>query len=172
MSHEPPDDHPIAEPGSLEEQLVAYLDGELDEGQTARVEQRLAADPKVRESLLRLDRTWSLLERLDRVRLDDRFTRTTLEMVAVAAEEDVRRWEQEVPRQRRRRWLVGGMGLLAASVAGFLMVALFQPDPDESLLQDLPVLEDLDELRQIDDIKFLQLLYEEGLFAKDAADEA
>jgi anti-sigma factor RsiW len=172
MPHEQPDDRPIAAPGSLEEQLVAYLDGELDEGQTAHVEQLLAADPKVRESLLRLDRAWSLLERLDRVRLDDRFTRSTLEMVAVAAEEDVRRWEREVPRQRWRRWLVGGMGLLAASVAGFAMVGLFRPDPDKSLLQDLPVLEDLDELRQVDDITFLQLLYEEGLFAKDAADEA
>jgi len=172
MSHEQPDNDPIAEPGPLDEQLVAYLDGELDEEENARIEHLLAADPSVRESLVRLDRTWSLLERLDRMRLDDRFTRTTLEMVAVAAEEDVRQWEREVPRRRRRRWLLGGIGLLGASVAGFLMVAVLRPDPDESLLQDLPVLEDLDELRQIDDIRFLQLLYEEGLFAKDAADEA
>ncbi len=172
MPHQQPDDRPIAEPGALEEQLVAYLDGELDEQQTARIEQLLAADPKVRESLLRLDRAWSLLERLDQVRLDDRFTRSTLEMVAVAAEDEVRRWERELPRQQRRRWLARGVGLLAASAAGFAMVALVRPDPDKSLLQDLPVLEDLDELRQVDDIKFLQLLYEEGLFAKDAADEA
>jgi len=172
MSHEQPEYDPLAEPGPLEEQLVAYLDGELDEQGIAQIEHLLATDPKVRETLLRLDRAWSLLDRLDRMRLDEQFTRTTVEMVTVAAEEDVRQWEREVPRRRRRRWLVGGMGLLGATVAGFLMVAVLRPDPDESLLQDLPVLEDLDELRQIDDIKFLQLLYEEGLFAKDAADEA
>ncbi len=159
-------------PAALEEQLVAYLDGELDAAETARVEHLLANDAKVREALMRLDRAWSLLDELDRTRLDESFTRTTLEMVAVAAEADVRQFEAELPRQRSRQWLLGGASVIAAALAGFLAILALRPNPNDQLLQDLPVLEDLDELRQIEDLEFLRAMYEEGLFAKDTANDA
>lgn len=172
MSHEQRDFGRSSSAGSLEEQLVAYLDGELSSEETARIEKLLADDPDARAILVRLERTWAMLDQLERSSADEKFTRTTLEMIAVAAEEDLAQWQASAPRRRVRRWMLGGGGLLAAALAGFLAVAMFRPDPNRQLLENLPVFEDLDELTKVDDIEFLRLLYDEGLFAKEQGDDA
>lgn len=176
MSHDPanadPPADPTADPAALEELLVAYLDEELDDDQTGRVEALLAADPRVRETLKRLEQTWDLLDELDRSALDETFTRTTLEMVAVAAADDVLKQEEEAPRRRRRRWLIGSACVLTAGLAGSLAVGLFRSNPNDQLLRDLPVLENLDEYDKIDDVEFLRMLYREELFAKEAPDDS
>jgi hypothetical protein len=155
---------PTKTESSLEEQLVAYLDGELDAESVRRIEERLGSEPEVREALNRLEQTWDVLDELGSTPVGDGFTRTTLEMVAVAAQEDVEHAKVEVPlRRRRRRWLLGA-GILATVAAGFFTVYSVLPNPARQLLQDLPVLENLDEYRQIDDIKFLRLMKEKGLF--------
>jgi anti-sigma factor RsiW len=168
MSEEPVNPDAGARESPVEEELVAYLDGELDDSASRRIEQLLATDPNVRCDLQRLDRTWHLLDQLDRVTPDEDFTRTTLEMVAVAAEDDVRQKRAELPRRRHRRWLIGGAGLLAAAAAGFFCVALLRPNPNQRLLEDLPVLQNLDPYRQVDNIEFLRLLDREGLFTQEA----
>jgi len=153
---------------ALEEQLVAYLDGELDPEDGRRIEELLAADPKVRRSLQRLDRTWELLDELDTAPVGEKFTQSTLEMVTLAAAEEAEQRRAAAPRHRRRRWMIAGGGLLGAGLAGFLAVALVTPDPNRQLLRDLPVLQNLDQYRQIDDIEFLRVLDREGLFAEDS----
>jgi hypothetical protein len=92
-------------------------------------------------------------------------------MVALQEEAELSRRRAQAPRRRVRRWVIGGVGLLAAVLAGFLAVAVFWPEPDRQFLRDLPLLEDYDELNQIDDVDFLQTLYDQGFFVKDAPDE-
>jgi len=169
MSHEPDHPDPTADQGSLEEQLVAYLDGELDDQSNRRVEELLATDPRARDTLERLEGTWDLLDSLDRVHVDEVFTKSTLEMVAVAASDDVEQEQAEAPRRRRRWWLAVGAGMLAACAVGFLVVWLLRPNPNDQLLEDLPVLERLDQYRQIDNVEFLELLLanQEELFPED-----
>ena len=151
----------IDDAAPLDEEFVAYLDGELDAESCRRIEALLASDPAVRRRLQSLERTWDLLDELDAAPLGEPFTQTTLEMVAVAARQEVEQSRAEAPR-RRRRWLLAvGAGLLAAAAAGFLAVALH--DPDRQLLQDLPLLENLDEYRQIGSIEFLHRLRDEKL---------
>jgi hypothetical protein len=148
----------------LDEQLVAYLDGELDAESGRRIEALLASDPDVRRRLQSLERTWDLLDELDAAPVGEPFTQTTLEMVAVAAHEDVERSRAEAPLRRRRwLWTIGG-SLLAAVAVGFLAVAVLWPDPNRQLLQDLPVLENFDEYRQVESIEFLHELRKKGLF--------
>jgi hypothetical protein len=60
--------------------------------------------------------------------------------------------------------LRAGLILLAALAGGFFTVVRLAPDPNRQLLEDLPVLENLDEYRQVDDIEFLRLLRAAGLF--------
>jgi hypothetical protein len=61
--------------------------------------------------------------------------------------------------------------MAAALVFGFALGSQIWSDPNESLVRDLPVLENLDLYYQADDIKFLRLLEQEGAF-RDADDEA
>ncbi|MGA2797947.1 MAG: hypothetical protein ABSE63_10230 [Thermoguttaceae bacterium] len=161
---------PINAESSLEEQLVAYLDGELDGESCRRIEELLAVDPEVRRKLHWLEQTWEALDELDTAPVGEDFTRSTMEMVALAAEEDVRKSLEEAPRRRRRLWFFCGVGMLAAGLAGFMAFTLIASNPNKELnkelVQNLPILEKLDEYQQIQDIKFLRMLEESGLFPK------
>ena len=167
MNDNPPNDV-INGAAPLDEELVAYLDGELDAEGARRIEALLASDPAVRHRLQSLERTWDLLDELDAAPLGEPFTQTTLEMVAIAARQEIEQSRAEAPR-RRRRWLLAvGASLLAAAAAGFAVVAMH--DPDRQLLTDLPLLENLDEYRQVGSIEFLHRLRDEKLFVKGAAE--
>ncbi len=155
---------------TLEEQLVAYLDGELDAEDARRIEERLAFEPGVRETLQRLERTWECLDVLDAPPVDDRFTRSTLEMVAVDAEKQLQQLADEAPRRRRRRRLAILGGLVAAAALGFGGVMALAPNPNQQLIEDLPVLENLDEYRQADNLQFLMQLRDADLFGEEQHD--
>jgi len=172
MSSDPPPLNPIEEEPSLEQELVAYLDHELDEETSRRIEQLLATDPKVRGTLQQLERAWDALDELHRVEVDEHFTQSTLEMVAVEASGELETVRQGTTRRRAKRWLLGTTGLLAAGLAGFFTALWLWPDPKEQLFDDLPVIENLDQYRQIDDIEFLRLLRDEKLFPKEDGDGA
>jgi ferric-dicitrate binding protein FerR (iron transport regulator) len=143
MATELPPTNPDAAPATLEEQLVAYLDGELDVAESRRIEQLLATDPQVRQKLQALERTWELLDRLQSRAL--------------------------LPVRRRRHWLLAVGGAMVAALLGFLAVTLLRPQPNKRLLQDLPVLEHLEEYRQVESLKFLQTLSRDGAFDHDRA---
>jgi hypothetical protein len=151
----------------LDEQLVAYLDGELDAEEARRIEELLATDANVRRRLQELERTWNLLDDLDMAPASGQFVQTTLEMVAVAASQDVEQSLAEAPRRRRRRFFIVLGSFLAAGVVGFLAVAAFWPDPDRQLVEQLPVLENLEQYHPVGDIKYLHMLRGAGLFLQD-----
>jgi anti-sigma factor RsiW len=148
----------------LAEELVAYLDGELDAESSRRVEQRLARDPAVLKELNRLERAWQMLERLPRAEVSETFTQTTVEMVAVKAAKDL---QAERARQPLRRWknlLAAATIAVIAAGLGFMVSRLQWPDPNDQLARDLPILENLEQYRQVEDIEFLRSLHESGLF--------
>ncbi len=151
----------------ITEELSAYLDGELDADARRRVEERLARDPLYHRELQRLERAWGLLDRLDHAAVSESFTKTTIEMVAVAAAADLEEEQKILPRRRRRQWAVFGGVTLAASLAGFALGKAVWPNPNDPLLQDLPVIENVDLYRQADSIEFLRLLDTEGIFAEE-----
>jgi len=162
---------PAGEPTSLDEQLVAYLDGELDEETARRVETLVADDPALGERLKQLGQAWELLDQLDRPEMEGTFTETTLELVALQAEAEAQQQQAREPRLRRRRRALVGGSLLAAGLAGFLGVALLRPNPNRGLVEDLPVVENVEEYLQVlgDDgvdrsIDFLRRLDRERLF--------
>ncbi len=156
----------------LHEELTSYLDGELDADSVRRVEARLAQDSAYRAELQRLQRAWDLLDRLPRSSVPESFTQTTMEMVAVAAAQEAEAVQSALPRRQRRRRLAGAIGLLAALVAGFAIGHSLWPNPNEQLLEDLPVLQKFELYYQADNLEFLQLLDREGVFAEGEDDHA
>jgi anti-sigma factor RsiW len=156
----------------LHDELTAYLDGELDAESVRRVEQRLARDAAYHAELRRLERAWNLLDRLPRAAVDERFAKTTIEMIAVAASHDAEAVQNNWPRRRRRQRLWGALGLVLAVVAGFGIGHLLWPNPNEQLIEDLPVLQNLELYYQADNIEFLRLLDSENLFSDGETDHA
>lgn len=169
MSYEPNSSTDRNDALLFEEQLVAYLDGELDQQAAREIEARLATDPDAQQTLRRLERTWEMLDTLGRAETGDAFTRSTMEAVAVAAEQEVQQQREELPLKQRRQWLLGVCAMLGAAMLGYLATALLWPNPNSALLRDLPVLERVDQYQEVGPFQFLDSLYQEGLFPNDDA---
>src|SRR5690606_17784140 len=91
------------------EELVAYLDGELEAAEQAQVERRLADDAAYRQKLAQLQKAWDLLDILQKSEPDAEFTRSTVEMVAVQQGQEADQLQARAER-RRLGWWVGGGG--------------------------------------------------------------
>ena len=161
--------HPSISPDH--EFLVAYLDGELSPELSLQVERRLSQEQDFRKLLRELQSTWDLLDELPQPTLDDGFTRTTVEMVAVRLAEDVDRETSSMLKRRIQRRCLMVVGTMASLLVGFWATRQFQSRRDRELLQDLPVIERIDMYTQIDDVTFLRQLAEADLF-EDATEEA
>jgi anti-sigma factor RsiW len=155
---------------SLQEELTAYLDGELTSDDRRRVEARLARDPEYRAELQRMQRAWDMLDKLPRATVDDSFARTTIEMVAVAAVDEARTQALVIPRKRRTRAVVGALSVGVAVLFGFMLGVKAWPQKNRQLLEDLPVIENLDQYRQADSIEFLRKLEASKLFDEEETD--
>lgn len=150
--------------GETNEQLVAYLDGELSPEQAAEVERRLANDPEYRGRLEALRRTWQLLDDLPRTQSSPELTRSTVTMVA-----------QTVSQRRRRDavwrpWAFGAVTVLAVSLLSFWTASRRLNADDERFLRDLPVIQNVDIYRHVEDVEFLRQLIDDGLIVDDPVD--
>lgn len=164
-------DEPIlTEAQRVQEELVAYLDGELDADASDRIERRLAEDPAYRQQLNDLQAAWDLLDQLPRAHVTESFTQSTVEMVAVKAQDEAQHLAKSVD-QRRRLGLVAlaASGLLAA-VAGYRLVGQRLDLPNQELARDLPLIENVDIYRVAENVEFLRTLEESGLFEEEQTD--
>ncbi len=150
-----------------EDDLSAYLDGELDPAARQALEARLARDPALRAELQRLERAWGMLDGLPTATVEKSFSRSTMAMVAVAASQELTERQSLLPRQRRMWKLAALVGLLAAVLGGVLVGRWAWPNPNRQLLHDLPLLEELDLYRHADGIEFLRELDSRQLFPDD-----
>lgn len=154
------------------EELVAYLDGELNETEAQEVEGRLNTDPTARRERESLQKAWDLLDHLPRVEPAPDFASRTLQSVEIHA--------STARLQRRRefwaRWwprVVGlswAAGLLLCFLGGFFAYrALRSSDPtDYELARDLRVLENKRLYELVDTLEFLQQLDTPDLFGEEA----
>lgn len=169
MSDASPQNSPVDQ---LDEELVAYLDGELESQAAQRLENLLATDERARQRLNQLAVSWDLLDQLPRATVDDLFTRSTVEMVAVAAEDEIAQTSSTAPARNRRRWLAGGVAALLAAAVGFVAIGLVMPDHNDPLLRNLPVVVNLDLYRSVGDVELLKKLEASNLFPAVEVDSA
>ena len=175
-SPDPPIDQP---PAPDEHNLVAYLDGELDDDAAMQVEQQLATQPEVRQNVDRLARTWDLLDLLPSHKASAAFTEKTLtqiqaKVVSGASPDDggdvatIAETAVVPERQRLRRefWqrcglrACGFFGLLLAASAGFKTTYDRGNSETDALLRDYPLIQRLDEYREAGDARFLKALHD------------
>lgn len=126
-------------------QLTAYLDGELAGVEFANVEERLATDDKYRDLMQQLQRTWDFLDVLPLASANSSFTQSTMKL----AISDARKL---AVRNSRSFWTwparILALVLIPAIASGgtFLASRYIQDRPTKQLIQNLPVINNLDVL--------------------------
>ena len=159
------------------ENLVAYLDGELDAQAARGLEARLNLDAEARAEAEALRRTWEMLDYLPRPEPTATFSSRTLQRVAapekLATKSSRRAWR---PWALRAGWAAA---LLVAGTLGFAGVSWFsarkptpaEPAPridvDPVLARDLRLLENQRLYELVGDIRFLRELDDPELFGDD-----
>ncbi|HEX4413358.1 MAG TPA: zf-HC2 domain-containing protein, partial [Lacipirellulaceae bacterium] len=140
------------------EQLVAYLDGELSPEECRAVEERLAADEGFRQQLRDLDTAWEALGALPPATVDDSFARTTIELACVQAEKDLSQRNSLVVAEThsKRRWWIAGA--VTAAILGFIFVQALAAHRNNGLLVDLPVIQEANVLSRVENVSFLRQL--------------
>jgi anti-sigma factor RsiW len=160
----------LAETTPIDEEIVAYLDGELDSETEARVVRRLSDDAAYRSRLGQLQQAWDLLDNLRGTEADDEFTASTVAMVAVQAEQESKSQQVRIVRQRSLAWLALVAVVLLSVASGYAVLYRRLTRDDRNLVRDLDVIERVDEYRSIDDVGFLKSLASENLFAVEVDD--
>lgn len=150
--------------------LVAYLDGELDETAASALEAKLNLDPRVRAEANQLKRTWDLLDFLPKAEPSVDFTHRTLERVIAGSRPVSTRLRLPA------RWLPSPLALtwaaaiLVAAVVGFgggtklprqqtaIPIPEAQGEVSEEWVRDLRVMQNRRLYEQVDNFQFLQKL--------------
>jgi hypothetical protein len=136
--------------------LVAYLDGELEEDDAREIEQVLAASDVARHEIEMLGRTWELLDTLPRESASAEFTARTLATIQVGETPGLKTWQ---PHVRRGMLVLGWVTTLAAAVVvGFTIGFRWTPRQDDAIVRDLPIVDNLDAYRDAGSVEFLERL--------------
>lgn len=158
-----------------QENLIAYLDGELTDEAAASVEKTLAEEVFARQEVEKLTRTWELLELLPEGRASNGFTEKTLTAIQTRIKASPKADEAEteddvIPGRARERVVrigrrtVGFFVLMFVAAVGFNSTFQKGAEPLDELLKELPLVERLDEYQEAGDTEFLKTLHESGLF--------
>ena len=134
-------------------ELVAYLDGELNEEASNRLERQLAENPPLRGYAETLDRTWQLLDTLGEATASGEFTQKTLASLSAISHEEFADqmpsskrgtdWVRKIPATRILLWTLAGF---LGSSAGLLLGRSSQSPKADS--EDVQLLQQLDLLLQ------------------------
>ena len=139
-------------------ELVAYLDGELDEASCERLEAQLLEDEALQKKLNELSKVWDMLDSLPNVPAAEDFTKSTMEMAVVST-------KRQITGTSGKRLLSLRILLLCAAVLlGFFASRWMQQDNDRVLVEDFEVIKNLDLYRVGGSVEFLEELDVQGLF--------
>lgn len=103
-----------------------------------------------------LSDVWVLLDELPRVAASAALTATTIEMAAVAVDGGHGGHSTGRPGGAARAWLLPAAVVTAALVGGAVAGRLTAPDPDRTLIGNLPLVRHLDLLREAGSVTFLE----------------
>lgn len=175
-----PEDEPAD--GQTEE-LVAFLDGELDSKAADSVATRISLDPNLRAEAESLQRAWDILDILPRPQPSATFTTRTLTLAIPGSISAGSGPAIAVPNQSSPTipiaaqsssvgfWMVSLLVLFTAAGMGYFAHRELAPAPKhvslEPVLEDHSLMKNLRLYRYVDDIDYLKRLDSAELFADD-----
>ena len=152
------------------ETLTAYLDGELDDAANEALEARLGKDAKLRAELETMQKTWGMLDFLPKAEPSPDFTNRTIDRLTLAGQST-----QFHGPSLFRRIATWTLACSLAAVVGIGSTAAVRHytvrpiDPNESLVQDLRLLERLKAYENVDDLDEMRALEQPDLFGEEGS---
>ena len=153
------------------ELLVAYLDGELDAENVRQVENRLSIEPDLREKMTSLEQTWNLLDELETVPANKEIVRSTMEVVTLTIEKELSENEQQLERYRWLDLAVLAAILLMFGIIGFQLSLLAGIQGKKQLINDIPIIENMNKYKEIGSFDFLKALSDQQVFDPPSEDD-
>jgi tellurite resistance protein len=146
--------------------LMTYLDGELSQAERQNVEERLAKEPGLRESLAHLEESWKNLDLLERENIDNEFVEATLETVVFSTEQSIEQLRIQTKHWLTRKTVLAGVLLVVIFCFAFLFGERLAPNNHFLLHVATPIINRLDMYLAIvdDDPELIRLLAERRLF--------
>lgn len=143
----------------IRDDFVAYLDGELDDEATRKIEAVIAQSEVARGDMEALAQTYELLDTLERAEASDDFATRTMATIRV---------DELRPDPRDSGWYratrqggaiaVWAAALIGAAAVGYLTTSRWVRTPADELVEKLPLIEQLDLYTEVGNIEFLQRL--------------
>jgi len=149
------------------EQLVSYLDNELDDAQMQALEERMRRDMPLRRQAEVLDRTWGMLDVLEPVSASEHFSMQTMQTVratslrtsAKRTGRPIRALIAKLARSRALAWFGLGIG---GTLLGLLIARMAAPEPESAravrILRELEMLNRYPEYSAVRDLESLRQL--------------
>ncbi len=167
MSSSQPTDDAI---DPIDEQLMALLDGDLEEADRLKLEKRLIEEPSLRKRLRELQRSWEMLNDLPHKTVDHRFASTTVEVVVKRATQELEALPLATNAGKRGR-LTLAIAALTAFAIGIVAILVMRQLEYRGQLHDLAVAEHMDGLLRAGeaDYEFLRALAKDERWQKHIA---
>ncbi len=156
---------PDAELDPIDEEIVAYLDDELDPESRAAFERRLDDDPELRARVDAERDAWNALSLLDVEAPNENLPDVVVERLDDETQTELRELSASLRRRRALRVLWFGSVALFLAALGFGVCSFFFPDVQTRRERDFRVVERLAQLEIVDDFAYLTALDASGLFA-------
>ncbi|MEZ6139579.1 MAG: hypothetical protein R3B84_03315 [Zavarzinella sp.] len=163
------------------EQLIAFLDQELEDDEAEQIAAQLSIDPKLRAEAETHQRTWDILDFLPRAKPSESFTQNTVSMIIPVGASSSATNQQTLPATGISPTRNGGMlfpilCVLVCLIAGVgsyqLRNRLFptqnnQVDSNQMMVDHLSLLQNMRLYREVDSLEFIQELSKPELFGTD-----
>ena len=155
-----------------DEELVAYLDGELDPREAATMATRIGLDPKLRAKADALQRAWDILDVLPKPQPSPTFVaHTVTQILPIRGPVAATMAALPVARTGRRFWIAAVVAVAAAGPVGYFIHRALAPahgnTDDEAIARDRDLLTNLRLYRNVDDLDFVKKLDAPDLFGED-----
>jgi hypothetical protein len=151
--------------------LIAYLDGELDSQNVRRMEDRLSQEPELREKMTVLEQTWNLLDSLETVPVDKELVRSTMEVVTLTIEKELHEGKKNFEQRKISDFLITLVIVMLCGVIGYQLMSLHRLYVDRQILDDIPIIQQMNTYKEIGNFDFLRELAKERIFDTPSNDQ-
>ncbi|AMV39531.1 anti-sigma factor family protein [Planctomyces sp. SH-PL62] len=139
--------------------LVAYIDGELNEAESRALSTKLTHSPTARREVDLLKKTWEVLDHLPRPHVNEEFHERTLSYVRqVEIGAGARLAPLAGAASTALKWAACALMVVACGSGGYVVARHLWPDPDERIIRELSLAEHLDEYLEVGGFEPLEAL--------------